>query len=252
MSFFTPEQVEHFKQHRYLVVPQFLSKEKMKTVSDWVDEVVDWEEVPGRHMVYYEDDLRNSGERVLCRIENFVPYHEGLDDLIRGEKSMQAVEELLGEPSVLFKEKINFKLPGGDGFKWHQDVQAGWDTYGSIHLTLMISIDASTKENGCLQIAHGYEGKELLGESWAPLDENSLGDYEIRDCITEPGDAIFFDSYVPHGSLPNQTDSPRRILYLTYGMASEGDHRVQYYADKRKNFPPDVEREAGKEYVFKV
>ncbi len=34
-----------------------------------------------------------------------------------------------GEESVLFKDKINFKLPGGDGFKEHQDVQAGWDDF---------------------------------------------------------------------------------------------------------------------------
>jgi len=30
---------------------------------------------------------------------------------------------------VLFKEKVNFKMPGGDGFKPHQDSQAGWDRY---------------------------------------------------------------------------------------------------------------------------
>ena len=31
-----------------------------------------------------------------------------------------------------------------------------------------------------------------------------------------------------------------------------GDHRVQYYADKRRNFPPDIEREPGKQYKFRV
>ena len=35
------------------------------------------------------------------------------------------VGELFGEPAVLFKEKINFKMPGGAGFKAHQDQQAG-------------------------------------------------------------------------------------------------------------------------------
>ncbi len=27
---------------------------------------------------------------------------------------------------MLFKDKINFTLPGGDGFKPHQDQQTGW------------------------------------------------------------------------------------------------------------------------------
>ncbi len=48
------------------------------------------------------------------------------------------------------------------------------------------------------------------------------------------------------------TDRPRRVLYVTYNRASEGDHRARYVADKRANFPPDIEREPGKTYVFRV
>jgi hypothetical protein len=32
----------------------------------------------------------------------------------------------------------------------------------------------------------------------------------------------------------------------------DGDHREKYFSDKRKNYPPDYEREPGKEYVFRV
>jgi len=31
-----------------------------------------------------------------------------------------------------------------------------------------------------------------------------------------------------------------------------GDHLAQYYADKRKSYPPDIERDPDKEYVFRV
>jgi hypothetical protein len=27
---------------------------------------------------------------------------------------------------------------------------------------------------------------------------------------------------------------------------------AQYYADKHKSFPPDIDRDPGKEYVFRV
>ena len=33
---------------------------------------------------------------------------------------MDVVSDLFDEPAVLFKEKINFKLPGGGGFLAHQ------------------------------------------------------------------------------------------------------------------------------------
>ena len=65
-------------------------------------------------------------------------------------------------------------------------------------------------------------------------------------------DAAFFDSYAPHRSHPNHTGKARRVLYITYNKASEGDSRQQYYADKRRNYPPDIEREPGNNYSFKV
>jgi len=63
---------------------------------------------------------------------------------------------------------------------------------------------------------------------------------------------MFFDSYAPHRSGPNLTDAPRRVLYVTYNRASAGDHRAKYFADKRKSFPPDIERAPGETYVFRV
>jgi ectoine hydroxylase-related dioxygenase (phytanoyl-CoA dioxygenase family) len=69
---------------------------------------------------------------------------------------------------------------------------------------------------------------------------------------SEPGDVLFFDSYAPHASKPNHTAHDRRILYITYNAAAAGDHRARYFAEKRANFPPDVERKPGEEYRFRV
>ena len=156
---------------------------------------------------------------------------------------------LLGGPVVLFKDKINFKMPGGGGFKAHQDQQAGWGRYAPIFVTALVTLDAATEENGCLEIAAGRHREGMIGEEWCPLDENDL---RLQPVPTAPGDVIFFDSFAPHASRPNFSDAPRRILYLTYNLASHGDSRVRYYADKHASFPPDIERDAGKTYVFRV
>ena len=66
------------------------------------------------------------------------------------------------------------------------------------------------------------------------------------------GDVAFFDSFVPHRSGPNSTDSSRRVLYVTYNKLSEGYAYESYYADKMREFPQDCEREEGKEYTYKV
>jgi ectoine hydroxylase-related dioxygenase (phytanoyl-CoA dioxygenase family) len=79
-----------------------------------------------------------------------------------------------------------------------------------------------------------------------------MASFRLIPLPTEPGDVVFFDSYVPHASKPNLTDRARRALYLTYNRASDGDHRARYFADKRAAFPPDVERKAGVNYKFRV
>ena len=48
------------------------------------------------------------------------------------------------------------------------------------------------------------------------------------------------------------TSAIHHMLYITYNGVSQGDHRAQYYADKRANFPPECERQPGQQYAFKV
>ena len=250
-SLLNESQRQQFHDDGFLIARGMYSPEQMARITGWTEEVVRLPELPGKHMVYYEDSLTQPDTRVLSRIENFCPFHAGFDELLCSGAALATVSALFGETAVLFKEKINFKLPGSDGFKAHQDVQAGWDEFAPLHITLLLSIDASDEKNGCLQIAPKQHQKGLLGPMWEPLPDPLPG-VDYQSCPTAPGDVILFDSFIPHRSFPNQTAHPRRILYVTYNAASAGDHREAYYAAKRQNFPPDCEREPGKNYAFKV
>jgi len=233
----------------YLVVRSFFSASEIADLLLWTAELETAPEEVGRHWIYHEDSLTEPRCRIIQRIENFCPFHVEFDALVRDGGLSRWTSALMGGPVVLFKDKINFKMPGGPGFKAHQDQQAGWSRYAPIFVTAMVSIDAATIENGCLEMAPGRHREGLLGEEWNPLDETGLA---LQAVPTNPGDVIFFDSFAPHASKPNFTDRPRRILYLTHNLASDGDHRHRYYAEKRAAFPPDVERDAGKTYVFRV
>lgn len=233
----------------YLVVRGFLDREEVNELLRWTVELEEAPEVSGRHWVYREDSMRHPGERLIQRIENFCPFHSGFDRFVREGALIGWSSALLGGEAVLFKDKINFKMPGGGGFKAHQDQQAGWSEYAPRFLTATVTLDAATIENGCLELAAGRHRDGLIGAQWQPLDEQHL---ELQAVPTEPGDVIFFDSYVPHASRPNLTDQARRILYLTYNDAAFGDQRARYYADKHAAFPPDIDRDQNRQYVFRV
>ena len=244
--------IQVFRDTGFIIKRALLTAEKTQQIAEWTDEIAHYPELPGRYMMYFESSLVRSGERLLSRIENFFPYHAGFRQLLSGRAMLGAAARLFGESAVLFKDKINFKLPGADGFKAHQDVQAGWNAYASLQLTAMVTIDATTVENGCLEIASGHHRRGVIGNMWEPLTEADIAGMAFVPCITWPGDVAFFDSFTPHRSNPNLTRQPRRVLYITYNRHSEGDRRLQYYADKRKSYPPDCERKTGAQYQFKV
>jgi hypothetical protein len=245
-------EIEAFGRDGFVVVRGLFDGGEMARIGAWTDEVEHWPEVPGRHMMYFEQSLVEPAKRVLNRLENFYPYHPDFAALCDGDQLLGSVSALLAEPAVLFKEKINFKLPGGDGFEPHQDQQAGWSTYAPLFVTALVSIDEATVENGCLELAAGHHKAGLIGAEWTPLSQQQLDAGAFVTCPTKPGDAVFFDSYAPHGSKPNLSQRRRRVLYVTYNSARHGDHRLRYYADKRESYPPDVEREPGRAYAYRV
>ena len=244
--------LEAFRRDGFVMVPGLFDEEEIRRISAWTEELQGQPEVPGRCMMYFELSLLRAGERVLQRIENFCAFHAGLAALCDGDKLRGFASRLFGEPAVLFKDKINFKLPGGDGFKPHQDQQAGWSAYADLFITAMVSIDPTTAGNGCLELAAGHHTRGLVGDEWTPLTADNMRRMEARPVPTQAGDVVFFDSYTPHASAPNLTSERRRVLYITYNRRSAGDHRKRYYADKRKNFPPDIERDPTRTYTFRV
>ncbi len=251
MNLLSAEHRARFDRDGYVVVPAMFDAAEITALKRWTSELLEAPEVPGRHMVYGEPSLRDRTIRLIQRVENFCPFHAAFDELLNG-KLRDDTAVLFGEPAVMFKDKINFKLPGGDGFKPHQDQQAGWSVYASLFITVMVAVDDATAENGCLEIAPGHHKRGLLGPEWRPLSASDMVGFELKPLSARAGDVVFFDSYVPHGSQPNLSDGPRRVLYVTYNRSREGDHRERYFAEKRRNFPPDIEREPGKSYVFRV
>jgi 2-aminoethylphosphonate dioxygenase len=243
--------LEHYALKGWVVVPGFFSAAQTAKLVRFADEVCELPEVAGKQMVYREPNLLDAQARVFQRVENFCSYHIGFDKLIRGQLK-SAVEQVLGSPAALFKEKINFKMSGGAGFEPHQDQQAGWSRYAPLFVTALVSIDPATLENGCLEIANCPRQTRLIGREWEPLTASEMAGFELMPVPTRPGDVVFFDSFVPHASAANLTSKQRRVLYVTYNRASDGDHRDSYYADKRESFPPDIERLPNVAYRFRV
>ncbi len=232
MSYLNRELQEDWKTRGYLKIPAFFCKEDIDTLQSWVSEISCWEPTQDKWMHHYE--ATQSGSR-LSRSENFVPYHAGMKATVTDGKVLDIVSDLMGEPAVLYKEKINYKYPGGGGYAAHQDAPA-YD-FVTYHITCLISVDSATPESGCLSFSPGRhrEGFIALDEKGCIAPETA-SNLEWVEVPTTPGDILLFGSYIPHKSSENASEEPRRIIYLTYNASSQGDWRQRYYADKREAF----------------
>jgi len=246
MKYLTENDVEKFNRDGFLFVKNLFSGDELKNAIKLINELSknkpeDWEN--GKEMAYYETSRKNHDGRILSRIEKYVDYHKEFHNIAYSSKVILCVEDLLGEKSVLFKDKINFKRPGASGFRPHQDVQARWDDFVPYTLNVLISTDESNLENGCLEVAAGHHKRGLIGKYDAPLQGDDLKGMNFVPVPTSVGDVLFFDHFTPHQSKPNMSNRSRSNIYLTYNKISYGDHRFEYLNRKRKEFPPDNERD---------
>ena len=245
--------ISQYQADGFLVVSadRLLLPNEVREIIAEVDVIQQWPESEDKWMIYL-DELQDGTTR-LNRIENIIPYSKHFADLFSSSRLGGAVAQLAGAPVVVFKEKINFKQPGGDGFEPHQDAQAGWDGYGhSFHISVAIAIDECTSENGCLEFVRGFHNKGLLGPEGEAIPEDVTKSLKWESVLAKPGDVIFFDSYAPHRSGPNRTTGQRRLIYLTYNLEREGDFREDYYVDKKKSYPPNILRSPHITYGYKI
>src|SRR5688572_499019 len=216
--------VEHFTEHGWLLTR---SHDEVDAVVAWVEEVAAWPDGEGEWLHHRE--LTDDGPQ-LCRTENFVPFHEGLRTLLTTGAMLTTASALLGEPAVLYKEKINYKLPGGAGYAPHQDAPAY--RFVDVHVSCMVAVDDALVGNGCLEVVSGAH-RELLATAADGCIRDDVAAVLAWDPVeVRAGQTLWFHSRTPHRSGPNLGTSPRRALYPTYNAASEGDLRAEYYRQK--------------------
>ena len=204
-----------------------LSGEAIDNLQGWASEIEAWP--AGSHVWGHYAEATSAGP-AICRTENVSACHQGVAELVDGALR-DVASRAIGERVVAFKDKINYKQPGGAGFRPHQDRVA----YPGVTrvMSILVAIDACSTESGCLWLAGGVN--EVL-----ETDDRGV----VRDDIARelpwtavelaPGDAVCLDGLLPHYSDANRTSQPRRVLVASYAPESEGYTRAHYYAARNE------------------
>lgn len=218
--------IAHFTTCGWLLT-SLLDDGTASTIRRWVDELASWPDDGGDWLHYRE--MTDDGPQ-LCRTENFVPFHDGLRELLTSGVMLDAASALLGEPAVLYKEKVNYKLPGGAGYAPHQDAPAY--RFVEVHVSCLAAVDDALVDNGCLEVVSGAHAEILPTGPDGCIRDDVVAAMDWEPVEVRAGQTLWFHSRTPHRSGPNHGPMPRRALYPTYNAASEGDLRADYYRAK--------------------
>lgn len=133
--------------------------------------------------------------------------------------------ELLGPSWTTYGSAMVFKgTDGGAAIELHRDFplkiadETQWNA-GHLCYNVDIYLDSATPESGCLRILPGSHKLTDVAEVRALL-ERGLDNPDLVDVPMEPGDILFHDVLLIHGSDPTPPGRPlRRVLYYSYQSA---------------------------------
>lgn len=146
----------------------------------------------------------------------------------RMHKVVDTAEALLEGPVYHFQSKLTAKDPEvGGAWEWHQDY-GYWYYNGCLRpdmLSMMIGLDRTTRENGCLQIASGSHKLGRIDHTPLSPTQNEvdparmphiLEKCPVEYCELEPGDALIFHCNAIHRSDANRSAHRRWTLLMCY------------------------------------
>jgi len=213
----------------------------LEALQAWAGEVQAWPAGSHRWGQYAE---RTAVGDTICRTENVSACHVGFAGLTREALAQVAASEL-GVGVVGFKDKINYKQPGGAGFSPHQDLAAY--PGASRVMSVLVAVDECTTISGCIWVALGVD--EIL-----PTDGRGVIDRAVVSSLSwapaelAPGDAVCIGGLTPHYSEANKSPAPRRVLVASYAPEGEGYDRSRYYAARRR----EMEQAAARDDQFRI
>lgn len=218
----------HYAEHGWLAVRNVLDPAEVAEAFAATDDLI-LGRVPGFKGIMYERAVRSrlagmsAEERydAVRKLFRFAEVEPRLARLTQQRDIIGICHNLLGGRALtLFQDMALLKPPLiGREKPWHQD-----HAFFNLHVDtrfvgVWIALDPATAGNGCMHVLD-------RGHREGPRTHFKRRDIQICDVDVlgrgavafplEPGDAMFFDGLLPHGTPANQSRDRRRALQFHY------------------------------------
>ena len=219
------KQVDYYNSNGYLTIENVYSPSQIKLLSDVTDEFVEKSRLVTEEndMFSLESDHSKDNPR-LTRIKTPQNFHSIYEKAVKDEKMLDIIEHFIGKNIRFQGAKLNMKMPGGGRqVEWHTD----WGHHPHTNddmLAVGIAFDDITEENGCLMVIPGSHEWDAIshhedGFFVGAVDINSFDVKKAINITSNAGGISIHHVRTLHGSAPNMSDKPRRLLLLEFSAA---------------------------------
>jgi ectoine hydroxylase len=223
----SPQQIRQFEQEGWLFLPETFSDEEVAVLR------------ADAELIYRQDRPEVWREKSGAPRTAFAAhlYNEAFGLLGRHPRMLRPVEQLFGEQVYMHQYKINAKASfTGDVWQWHQDYGTWARDDGMPEpraMNIAVFLDEVMPINGPLMLVPRSHTQGVLSAEhdltttsyplWT-LDEATVTRLVQQGGIVaptgKPGGLLLFHGNLVHGSAPNITPYPRKIVYLTLNAVS--------------------------------
>lgn len=218
------EQIAFYEANGYLAGIRMLTDEQVEALRAELAQLAD--PAHAGNQLFYEFHSNESTDptKILFHALGAWRVARSFHDLLWNPAFLMPAAQLLKAPVRFWHDQI-FSKPEHHGgvVAWHQDYSYWTRTVPLAHLSCWISLDDSTRENGCVHYVPGSHRWNLLPITGLADDMNSIQsvltaeqEQEFKPVAIElkKGEASFHHPLMVHGSFENNTDRPRRATVI--------------------------------------
>ncbi|KAJ8708594.1 hypothetical protein PYW08_009976 [Mythimna loreyi] len=251
----SPEQIQFYRDNGYLVIKKLIGIPALNSYRQRFTDVCEGRVEKGRVTVIKDRALAQNHSRpedYINKIQELL-FDDVFSTYSEDPRLLHIVAQLIGDDVTAVNSMLINKPPGTNEHPPHQDLFYFPFRPADKIVATWTPIDPVSRDNGCLYMVPGSHQPGILYEHDEQENSAKLFFFGIVNSgevapehrrvylEMEPGDTVFFQSNIVHGSRPNVSKTYRKAMTSHY--ANSSCYYINVYGTKQEKLARQMEAE---------
>jgi phytanoyl-CoA hydroxylase len=231
----TADQYEQFERDGHLILKRFYRPDEVQLLVDTFMGIHRQGPVEGHFSPKTAEEANGDPLKMYPRIMHPHRFNDVALRYLLDDRLEPVLTDLFGEEPLAAQSMLYFKPAGAKGQALHQD-----NFYLNVDpgtcIAAWLALDHVDEGNGCLEVVPGTHAMDLFCPEEADSSVSFTREYvppppglEKVPVIMEPGDMLFFNGTLVHGSGPNSSVDRFRRSFICHYIGRSAERMSEWY-----------------------